>query len=56
MYELRIYASNARNIIRLTTHATWEQAKRSLYDYERRHGRHCNAIDHVPQRPEVPGC
>ena len=45
MYTLRIYAIDARTIIRVTTHRTWAQARRSLYDYERRHGRHCNAID-----------
>ena len=37
-------------------HTESMRADARRYDYERRHGRHCNAIDHVPQRPEVPGC
>lgn len=41
---LTIYASDARTVIRRTTHQTRRQAVRSLYDYERRHGRHPNAI------------
>lgn len=44
-YRLVIYASDARTQVRTSLHGTWQQARRSLYDYERRHGRHPHAID-----------
>ena len=48
MYHLTIYAADARSVIRQTTHATYLKAARSAAEYERRHGRHCHAIDRQP--------
>jgi hypothetical protein len=39
MYRLTIYESDAHTIARVSVHETHRQARRSLYDYERRHGR-----------------
>lgn len=50
-YTLRIYESDARAVARETEHATKAQARRSLYDYERRHGRRPNDISRNP----IPG-
>ena len=45
MVTLRIYDLSATRLVRETTHASRAQAVRSLYDYERRHGRHPHVID-----------
>lgn len=45
-YRLRIYSLDARTIERQSTHSSYRSARRSVYDYERRHGRRPHVIDH----------
>jgi hypothetical protein len=44
-WTLRIYASDARTIVRVSHHITRAAAFRALARFEARNGRHCNAID-----------
>jgi hypothetical protein len=53
MYRLIIYELDARTIARETIHATHKQARRSLYDYERRHGRRPAVIQRDVQPPNT---
>lgn len=47
-YRLSIFSADATTPLRVTEHPTRRQAERSLYDYERRHGRAPNGIDSMP--------
>lgn len=47
-YRLTIYGADARTILRESDHGSYRQTRRSIADYERRHGRHCHSIDAIP--------
>lgn len=44
-WTLRIYASNAQTLVRVSHHVSRAAAFRALARFEARNGRHCNAID-----------
>lgn len=47
-WQSTIYAGDARTVLRTTSHDSHAQARRSLRDYERQHGRHSCSIDRAP--------